>query len=259
MNCAALDELLDHSVPLSEWPPAARAHLESCPRCRALQEGLAGFASAAPPQAGYAAITQQLISGLAPVRPMLPMPAGVVLLLICATGTGALLASATGNKGWIALDAAQRSIIFLVALLATAVQATLVSLEMEPGRSFAPAVRHASWLTPAVFAVVSASLFPWAPDAPFLSHWALCFARAAATALVALAAIYLVARRGYFVHFRRAGAAVGLLAGLGAFVSQELYCPVLETSHVAASHVGLLLVSSLAGMLLGAAAARHRQ
>jgi hypothetical protein len=254
-----LDELLDRSLPPSEWPPAARAHLDSCPRCRALEKSLAGFASAVVPQARYAAINQHMLSGLVPVRPMLPMPAGVLLLLICAAGSGLLLASATGNKGWIALDAAQRSIIFLAALLATAVQAALVSLEMEPGRSFAPAVRHASWLTPALFTAVAASLFPWAPDASFLSHWALCFARAAATALIALVAIYLVARRGYFVHFRRAGAAVGLLAGLGGFVSQELYCPVLETAHVTASHVGLLLVSSLAGMVLGAVVARHRQ
>ncbi|MBI5086477.1 MAG: DUF1109 family protein [Acidobacteria bacterium] len=259
MNCSALDNLLDHSVPPSAWPPAAREHLNSCPRCRSLEETLSRFLSTATPNPPYAAITQQLVAGLVPVRPLLPMPARALGFFLCAAGTGALLASITGNRGWIALDPPRRAVIFLAAMIAAAVQATLFAMEMEPGRGFAPAVRHARWLTPAVFAAASVILFPWAPDADFLSHWALCLGRAGGTALVALGAIYLAARRGYFVDFRRAGAAVGLLAGLGAFVSQELYCPILEAAHVAASHVGLLLVLSLAGPLLGAAANHHSQ
>jgi hypothetical protein len=112
------------------------------------------------------------------------------------------------------------------------------------------------WLVVAAFAGGAFALFQWDPEVGFLRHSTLCFARGAATSLFVLASIYAVVCRGYFVNYRRAGAALGLLAGLGGFVSQELYCPVLETAHVAAAHVGLLVVSSLAGYLLGAAAAR---
>ena len=259
MNCGELDEFLDRCIPVSKWPVDAQLHLDSCARCRALEAAFSRLAPAPAAPQDYSAIAKQIVSGLAPVRPLPPPQVGVLLLMFCVAGIGTVLAAATGNKGWMALEPVQRVIIFLTATVAIAVNSALVALEMEPGRSRAQAIRHLSWLAPAAFAGIAVGLFRWAPGEMFNQHWALCAGRAAATALVVFGGVYSVVCRGYFVDLRRAGAALGLLAGLGGFVCQELYCPLLETAHVAAAHVGLLAISTAAGYLLGAAADRRRQ
>ncbi len=255
MTCHEIDGFLDGPLAPSEWPAEARQHVATCPRCQVLVQALDEFVSTPASEATLAeAVTGRMLAGIKPVRPLPSLWAAAIRLGVCAAAIGTLAALATGAKGWAVLRPGQRGVIFSVAFAVLAVQAVFAGAEMEPGRGRPLAGRWLRWLIPASLLSLPVLLFQWSPDATFLSHWAGCFGRAVITTIAVFAGVWIWARRGYFVDSARAGATLGLLSGLGGFLSQELYCPVLETAHVAISHVGLVVFATLAGALVGRAA-----
>jgi len=253
VTCTQIDGFLDSPLAPSQWPAEARGHLSACPRCQALVQGLERFNAASIPPAGLQdAIARRVLAGIGPVRPLPGLRVTALRMGACAAAIAVLAALATGAKGWAALTAAQRVIVLLVSLSALAAQAMIAGAEMEPGRSRPLAGRWLRRLIPAALLLVAILLFPWSPGEAFVAHWAACLGRAAATSIVVFGGVWVWARRGYFVNPVRSGAVLGMLSGLGGFLSQELYCPVAETAHVALAHVGMVVIATLAGAMMGA-------
>ena len=60
-----------------------------------------------------------------------------------------------------------------------------------------------------------------------------------------------LARRGVFLAHSQAAGTVGLLAGLVGATVLQLRCPLIEASHSAVWHAGIVVASGLTGMLTG--------
>ncbi len=259
MNCGAIDNLLDRHGDRKNWPAEAREHVAGCPRCSLLVERLSMLDATGEPDAALTErVTRKLKADLRPVRPLPALPVEVGLLTATAAGIGIALAAATGLKGWHALTADQRWWIFPALALAAVLLAWIVSLEMEPGRGRARAARALCWLTPAALFGIPWGVLQWAPGDEFEKHALLCFLRGLFTAVAILAGAWFWIRRGFFVSPQRAYTAIGLLAGIGGFISQELYCPVAETAHVTIAHAMLPVAATLAGLLAGRLRTRVR-
>ena len=259
MNCGEIDQLLDHGLAEPEWPGYAREHVADCPRCRTLLEGMAAMDFGVEPDPAFTArIAADVVSGMKPVQPLPPVPVEAAVLALLAACLGALLAATTGWKGWAGMNGTQRSVIYAATAAALAALAAAVSLEMEPGRVRPRVLRALCWAVPPAALLVVSSLLGWSPGDDFALHAALCFTRGLCTAAVILAGAWVLARRGYYVAHGRAGAAIGLLAGLGGFLSQELYCPLVFVPHTALAHVGLLVFSTVAGFMIGRQAGLRR-
>ena len=69
--------------------------------------------------------------------------------------------------------------------------------------------------------------------------WSICVARGRA---------WLLLRRGARRSPRVTGAAAGLLAGLVTTSAQEIYCPILDASHILTWHLGVALLGASIGL-----------
>jgi len=65
---------------------------------------------------------------------------------------------------------------------------------------------------------------------------------------------WLLLRRGAGLSPRVTGAAAGLLAGLVTTSAQEIYCPILDASHILTWHLGVALLGAVVGLAAGFAA-----
>jgi hypothetical protein len=73
-------------------------------------------------------------------------------------------------------------------------------------------------------------------------------------ALLAAVPFWLLLRRGAGLSPRVTGAAAGLLAGLVTTSAQEIYCPILDASHILTWHLGVALLGAVVGLAAGFAA-----
>jgi hypothetical protein len=100
-------------------------------------------------------------------------------------------------------------------------------------------------------AMVMAVLFQVQQEENFWGNTWICIR--AGTLVGALAAVpfWLVLRRGAILSPRMTGAAAGLLAGLAGTSMLEMHCPILDVSHILLAHLGVAVLSALAGLAVG--------
>lgn len=270
MNCEDLHSVLIQGAAPLNWPHALKDHIESCANCRALSAAWLQEpdVSAAPPtsaQPGPAAsnvapktrvpnespIAEVLLHDLRPVHPLPSRTITSLTLTMILLLSAGLLAAITGWHGWFKLTPVQRTLMLLWMGAAAVVQSTVVSAAMEPG---AVNLRRSAWISgaiPVLLLSIPFGLLQWGPGEAFGSHAWLCFLRGVAnSAAVLLCAGWLI-RRGVFLWPASSGWFIGLLAGLGGLLSQELYCPVTESAHVLVAHIGDLLAAAGTGWLVG--------
>ncbi|HTP34096.1 MAG TPA: NrsF family protein [Candidatus Acidoferrales bacterium] len=197
-----------------------------------------------------ARISDSLVSGLRPVRPL--PPAWVLASALFAITAAVALAGGTalGLKGIARLNALEITSIFGVLGAFTWISAVHCVAETTPGsrrRLSSGTVLAAGSL---VLAGVFALLFHDYRTTRFVHQGLVCLTLGLAHGLAAGLAGWLVLRRGFAVNPMAAGLAVGTLASLAGVGMLELHCPNLETLHVVVWHTAVIPVSAFAGVLL---------
>jgi hypothetical protein len=233
MDCREFENLLGKPL-----PDAARQHLQTCEACRALAQWFDE-----KPESQAVPLVRP-VPVLRAVRP-LPSPwwiaAGILAFggILVAVGIGHL-----GIDGWNALHATQKIAIFSALGISGATASVLLARQMYPtmSRWVSPAVCLAAATTAILAGPVA--LMPWQFEADGFTETGLGCARYGSIyTAVFLALIWVTVRRGYFLRPGWAGALAGLVSGSIAVVVLEIYCPLVERSHVLAWHCGVVLVA----------------
>ncbi|MEP6540208.1 MAG: NrsF family protein [Bryobacteraceae bacterium] len=243
MTCREVDQLRMRG----ELPPSARIHLNECAACRSLHDGLT--IQPAPPEDLQRKITESILAGLRPVKPLAGRRVLMVELLLC-TGLAAVIGAwYWGTAGWEELSRGQAAVMF--ALLGTGVLLVCdqITRMMVPGTKMAVQPWMALGLPFTTLLMAVLYLFPYESDPEFfatgLHCWLAGVTCAGATAPLVLYSI----RRSAGVTRIWQGAATGLLCGFAGAAMLEIACPLLERSHIIAWHLGAVLTAALTGVI----------
>ena len=99
-----------------------------------------------------------------------------------------------------------------------------------------------------------ATTFRSKQDSTFMASGLTCMKNGLTYAIPAAFLLWLTLRRGAILFPKLMGAAAGGLAGLIGLSVLEVNCPNLNVFHVLVWHGGVILISSLGGVLVGAVA-----
>lgn len=230
------------------------------PEGRRMDAELDRAASALPPLP--AGITHRISAGMTqqPLRPVTPLASNRVLTARFA-GAFLLVAlaflAAMKTIGIAAMSGFQLFSISVVLALGILVLARALAGQIVPGslqKISAPA--SVSLLCAAVLAAFVV-LFAWqAPEAFFARGWH-CFRVGSAIALVSCIPFWLLVRRGVAVETTQLGATFGATVGLLAVTVLQFTCDQQSAGHLATWHGAVLVVSTVAGALVGRFAGRY--
>jgi hypothetical protein len=229
-------------------------HLAKCERCRILTDLLDQVGEGPVPSEGQLKrIKITIVENLKPVRPLPPsrvLLLACAIIFLCAVAVGAVR---LGTHGWAALNIEQRIAVFSSLAASAILLAASMVRQMVPGsrQSFPPAALPVGVLL--VLTLMIAATFRSHQEVAFVAGGLVCIKNglmySAPTALL----FWLLLRRGAILFPKLIGLAVGGLAGLIGLSVLEVNCPNLNTFHILVWHWGVVLVSSLAGALVGAA------
>jgi negative regulator of sigma F NrsF-like protein len=256
LDCKLIDAELDRhfAAPDSEISPAALDHLDVCERCRELYRWIS---EAEPPEEPaervYTGILKSLEASLKPVSP-LPSTRGLVVQFLTAFVLFSLpIGAILGLAGFRLMALPQ--LIGVTVILAAGACALSFSLawQMRPGSL----QRFSPWIAVAVlgigFTACVGILFPWQSPEAFLAQGWPCSLVGSTTAALAGLVFWFLARRGAPLRLGTLGGALGAIAGLLAVTVLQFSCRRQEAGHLLVWHGGVLLVSTLVGVLIARA------
>jgi hypothetical protein len=125
--------------------------------------------------------------------------------------------------------------------------------QMAPGSKYtlSPAVVLVSILV--ALMMVIAAMFRSQQEPAFLASGVMCLKNGLTYSIPAALLLWLILRRGAILYPKLIGAVAGGLAGLAGLSVLEINCPNLNVFHILVWHVGVVVIGSLGGALLGAA------
>jgi hypothetical protein len=229
-------------------------HLAKCERCRILTDLLDQVGEGSvPSESQLKRIKIAIIENLKPVR---PLPPSRVLLLACAIiflSVVAVGAVRLGTHGWAALNIEQRIAVFSSLAASAILLAASMVRQMVPGsrHSFPPAALPVGVLL--VLTLVIATTFRSHEEVAFVAGGLRCIKNGLMYSAPAALLFWLLLRRGAILFPKLMGLAAGGLAGLIGLSVLEVNCPNLNIFHILVWHWGVVLISALAGALVGAA------
>ncbi len=254
MTCRDIDDLMSSAPGNPVHTPDTVEHLVSCEKCRTLISVLhEGGKLAAPPEGQIKRIQARIVETLKPVRPLAPsrfflFACAIIFLCIVAIG-----ATPFGMNGWGALSTMQRIAVFTTLAASAVLLAISMIGQMVPGSkyAFAPTALPIGILT-ALTIVLAATFRPHAePD--FVADGLTCMRNGLTYSIPAALLFWLLVRRGAILYPKLIGAAAGGLGGLAGLSVLEINCSNMNVFHILVWHWGVVLISSAAGALLGAA------
>ena len=268
-GCKLIDRELDRHFGDSELDraeefgarlsPEAWQHLEHCERCQRLCELLSNespVSSGTP--ALYGRIRNSLQGSLHPVSP-LPATRTLVIQFLAVFALFVLPISAMmGFFGLHRMNSVQLfGVTVIVAAAATGLAFSL-AWQMRPG-SFQ---RFSLPLAVAVLAVgfvgAISALFPWQESSHFVAEGWPCSLMGAMVALPAALIFWLLVRRGAPLSVTTLGGALGAIAGLLGVTVLQFSCSRQEATHLLVWHGGVLVLTTMGGILLASAVKRFR-
>jgi hypothetical protein len=257
VTCRDMDDVISSHAGDSLLAPQSAAHLVHCARCRSLTKLLDEVAAGdglRPSEKQLRRIQTNIAAGLKPVRP-LPLSRiflfafAIIFLLVAAAGAFLL-----GMNGWRALTIAQRTVVFMTLAASAILLAISLVRQIVPGskHAFSPATLPLAILTGLM--TMMATTFRSQHDSTFMASGLTCMKNGLTYAISAAFLLWLALRRGAILLPKLVGAAAGGLAGLIGLSVLEVNCPNLNVFHILVWHGGVVLISSLGGALVGAAA-----
>ena len=154
--------------------------------------------------------------------------------------------------GWAALGMGQRVAVFVTLAASAVVLGVSMVGQMVPGSKYAlaPAALPVGILT--VLLILIAATFSPQADPGFVENGLTCLKNGLTYAIPGGLLFWLLVRRGAILFPKLIGAAAGGLAGLIGLSVLEMNCSNLDVYHILVWHGGVVVISSLAGALLGA-------
>jgi len=253
MTCRDIDELMSSSPGNTARTPEAVEHLVKCQDCRTLMSVLRQRGQpAALPEAQVNRIQARITKNLKPVRPLAPSRflCACAIIFFCIVAIGAM---PFGMNGWGALSMPQKIAVFATLATSTVLLAVSTIGQMVPGSkySLAPAALLIEILT--ILGIVLGAAFRPHEEPAFVANGLGCMKNGLTYAIPAAFLFWLLVRRGAILYPKLIGAAIGGLSGLIGLTVLEFNCPNLNVFHILAWHWGVVLLSSAAGSLIGAA------
>jgi hypothetical protein len=257
VTCRDMDDVISSQSGTSVLGPLPTQHLVRCARCRSLAHLLDEVKAGdglRPSESQLRRIETKIVTSLKPVRPLLPSPfylvaCAVIFFSVAAAGTLQL-----GTNGWQALAVAQRIAVFMTVSASAILWAVSMVRHMVPGSKHAIAPTTLPLTIFAALILMMAATFRWRQESGFIAGGLMCLKNGLTYAIPAAFLLWLTLRRGAILFPKLMGAAAGGLAGLIGLSVLEGNCPNLNVFHILVWHGGVVLISSLGGALVGAAA-----
>ena len=249
-NCATVDLELDRQFGAGERPlsEAARRHLEDCERCR----GLCGWIEGATehPYASrevYERIQAALKSSLRPVSPR-PSTRVLALEFLAVFLIFAIPAiTMMGVEGFRQMTVGQVAGMSAALILGAALLSLSLAWQAIPGSLQRFPAKGLVAILAVGFFLGAAILFPWNGTEAFLTRGLHCFKGGLLMALPAMAAFWLVVRRGAALDIVTLGVTLGAIAGLTSLTVLQLACDRQDLAHLLVWHGGVLVTSVVFG------------
>lgn len=252
MNCDNVTEALISKSAASRLPPEAQEHLERCDRCRELVRALNGAHPS--DEASWGTLNQIEQRLLAELRVVQPVAANRNLSVTFAAIFVSAVSFAVYRLGAFAIAVMSPfQAAAILGALAISVGLLTYSLvhQMVPGSRhlISPKLLPAGIVTSLMVAIVV--LFRFQRDRDFWTgNWA-CLRAGMPISVLAGVIFWLVLCRGAILSPSMTGAATGMLAGLVGTSALEVHCPNLDAGHILVSHLGIAVLCSMAGLVLG--------
>lgn len=234
--------------------PEAFEHLYKCGNCRALVSALQeGMERAGLTVTNLEQIEAGIVENLEPVRPLAParfflFACAIIFLFVVAIG-----AAQFGMNGWAALSLVQRAGVFATLTACAAVLAVSMVGQMVPGGRYAFAPTALPIMTLTALLIVLGVEFQPREETAFVANGFMCVKNGLIYSAPAVFLCWLLVRRGAMLDPMPIGAAAGGLAGLMSLIVLQISCSNLNLFHILVWHWGVVLISTGAGALLGAA------
>jgi hypothetical protein len=181
-----------------------------------------------------------------------------VIALLLFLAFSMLLAMPVGYQGFLRLSALQRICDYATILVVAALFSLAIVQEMVPGarRRINPFTLLILLLM--LLPLTTVALFPDFSLADFVKRGVPCLRFGLVCAAISAAFGFWLIKKGYASSPIRAGAIFGAFAGLVGVAALALHCPILNAAHILVWHCGGMLISGLAGAVLGALPVRNR-
>src|SRR5262249_11291775 len=151
------------------------------------------------------------------------------------------------------LSTAQRIAVFSTLAASAVLLAISMVGQMVPGSMHALAPVALPFGTLIGLTIVVAAAFRPQAEGSFVATGLTCMRNGVTYSIAAAFLFWLLVRRGAILYPRVIGLTAGGLAGLVGFSALEINCSNLNVFHLLAWHCGVVLTSSVAGTLIGAA------
>jgi hypothetical protein len=254
VTCNDIDDLVTSSPGTLLEAPEAVEHVVKCRDCRSLVRLLEERGeSPAPPESQVKRIQARIVENLQPVRPLAPSRFflfACAIIFLCVVAVGVMPA---GMNGWDALNTAQRIAVFTTLAASAVLLAVSMIGQMAPANKYAIAPAAVPIGILAALLVIVAATFRPRQESAFVANGLACIRNGLTFSIPSAFLFWLLPRRGAMLFPKLIGAAAGGLAGLVGLSVLELNCPNLNLFHILVWHWGVVLVSAVAGALLGGA------
>jgi hypothetical protein len=255
-ECESVDAEFDShfGAPRSDLSAQARRHLAECETCRNLYGWLSTPAlpvSLSPEFSGR--IRQTLKSSLKPVRPVGSTRIVAAQLFLIFVILAACVSPMMGGAGWLAMTMDQLAGVTAVLMAGTALLSFSLAWQMTPGSLQRVPARTAVAILAAAYLAVEAISFPWHAPEAFLQMGLHCLRYGLTMAVPAALLFGTLVWRGAPLGIETLGVTLGAFAGLLALTILQFNCDVGNAVHLVAWHGAVLVVSALAGFLIGRA------
>ena len=254
MTCRDFDHLMNMGPGDALRAPEASEHLRQCQDCRTLAELLSEDRKPAVVlDQKVREIQAKIITNLKPVRPLAParfflFACAIIFLLVVAIGV-----RPSAMTGWDALSLWQRVALFAMLTASAILLAVSMVAQMAPGSKYPLAPRAVPISTLAALLIALAASFHAQAEQDFVASGLMCMKSGLVYAIPAAFLFWLLVRKGAILYPKLIGAMAGGLAGLIGLSVLEINCSNLNVFHILIWHWGVVVISSAAGTLLGAA------
>lgn len=195
-------------------------------------------------------IAESIKPSLRPVRPLPPVWAMAVgLVLVCAAVSLAGAARA-GFFGIAKMTVLERSLVFAALVILACLAAVSFVHQMIPASRIRVSPGALVALIVATLLAVFADLFRDYHTDHFFSVGIVCLLTGILHAIPAGLLSWLLLRRGFAVNPVSAGVVAGMLGGLAGVGLLELHCPNFQASHILVWHTAVVPASAALGALL---------
>jgi hypothetical protein len=254
MDCKLVDEELDRQFAgrSSQLPLAVEKHLDECERCRTLYTDLAeelpadNFSHQVEHQ-----IVQTIQRSLKPVSELGSTAAIAAKLVIVFLLISAAIISRMKIAGLEVMNLPQVIGISTILFFGIALLALSLAWQMRPGSLR----RITEWASVGILAagllVGIVVLFSWkTPEAFVVRGWQ-CLRAGLALAVPVAFVFWFLVQRGAPLGLRSLGGTLGAIAGLLGVTVLQYTCDLQNVGHLLVWHGGVLVLSTLAGALIG--------